>query len=260
MFLKIRFSLFILLCILLLTTACGSKKKLAKSGPALEVVELINTVKQKELNFDTFSSKVDFSFQSKNNKNLKLKATLRMKNDSLIWVSITPLLGIEVARALITPDTVKVINRINKEYFIGGFSYFNELLDMDLDFEILQAILIGNSIPYTVSHETMLKIEEGLYHLSNLKRKENEEIDYWISSENSKNHKFTYSDKTAKRFLIGEYADFTNIDGQLIPEKLNFELQDANTTAVEIRYSRVSLDKFLNFSFNISSKYERVVY
>ena len=41
-------------------------------------------------------------------------AFIRMRKDSVLWVSVNALLGIEAFRVLITPDSVKVINKLDK--------------------------------------------------------------------------------------------------------------------------------------------------
>ena len=52
---------------------------------------------------------------------------LRIYTDSVIWISISPLLGIEVARVKVTRDTVWFMDRLNKKYSISGFSHLNDL-------------------------------------------------------------------------------------------------------------------------------------
>ena len=47
-----------------------------------------------------------------------LKGQLRIQSDSLIWLTFSPALGIEAARVLLTNDSVKFINRLNKTYFL----------------------------------------------------------------------------------------------------------------------------------------------
>jgi|SRR5690554_1147060 len=274
MFLRSSYSLIALVSLLIFFTACGSQKKVSRKDLEGGTVELVNKMKINEANFDTFSTKADFLIISENSKK-SFKANIRIKKDSIIWISITPLFGIEISRIMITQDTVKIINRINKEYFIGDYSYINERFNVELEFETLQSILLGNSIPFELTNDLKFSTDKTLYYLGNMKkrkarkvdsnpqkveRKDEEVISLWVSSMNFRVKKFILSDLDAVRFIMGEYSDYELINDQLIPRKLNFQLQSETKTAVEIEYSRVSLDKSLNFSFNISSRYERVVY
>ena len=54
------------------------------------------------------------------------QAHIKICKDSLIWISISPALGIEVARVLIEPDTVRFINRIEGTYFTGDFGFLSK--------------------------------------------------------------------------------------------------------------------------------------
>ena len=67
--------------------------------------------------------------------------TLRLRKDSVIWISVSPLLGIEVARVMITPDSIKVLDRLHGKYQTSSFEYINKLLQLKVNFEIVQALL-----------------------------------------------------------------------------------------------------------------------
>lgn len=272
--LKNNFLLTISAIMLIFLAACSSQKRVSRKDLKGGITELINRVDENEVDFDTFSAKANFSIKSEK-RNKSFKANIRIKNDSAIWISITPLFGIEVARVMITQDTVKVINRINKEYFIGDYTYINKRFNVELEFETIQSILLGNSIPFELTEALKFATDKSLYYLGNMKkrkarkvdgnprkveRKNEEVISLWISSMNFRVKKFILSDLAADRFIMGEYSDYNEINEQLIPQKLNFHFQGDTPTVIEIDYSRVSLDKSLNFSFNISSKYEQVVY
>ena len=68
---------------------------------------LINT----PLNFTTFYGKAKADFSSERASG-NVTVYIRMQKDSVIWISITGPLNIEGARVLITPDSVKIINKL----------------------------------------------------------------------------------------------------------------------------------------------------
>ena len=71
--------------------------------------------------------------------------SVRCRKDSVIWLSISKL-GIDAARVLITKDSVKfTMGLTEKKFFTGDFSYINQMLHADLDYDMLQALLFGNS-------------------------------------------------------------------------------------------------------------------
>jgi hypothetical protein len=76
------------------------------------------------------------------------KANVRMKYDSAVWISISPALGIEVVRCVISNDSVKYVSKIpeNKHYYLGGFDVISEVIKADIGFTDIQDILLGNAI------------------------------------------------------------------------------------------------------------------
>ena len=76
-------------------------------------------------------------------KTNKVNGTMRIKKGEVIQLSIAPLLGIEVARAEISPFGVLVIDRMNKRYVRVTFTELQELTNAQLDFHTLQALFLN---------------------------------------------------------------------------------------------------------------------
>ncbi len=142
--------LFTMLCILSISTACGSKKNtVAAKEPVKERTAgyLLRHYERNKFDYEWIGMKVDADFITMG-ETQGFKATIRMHKDSAIWISITPLLGIEMIRLLITPDSLKYLSKIpdNRYYYQGDFSVINNLVGVELDFEMLQDLLIGNAL------------------------------------------------------------------------------------------------------------------
>lgn len=268
---RIIFTLFMSI----LLFACKNQEKASRKPLEGKKTEyLLNQLRINEFQFETISSKAEFTlFQ--NGKTTSFKASIRMRKDSAIWISITPALGIEMARVLITKDTVKVINRLNKEYFIGDYNYINKKFNVDLVFDDIQSVLLGNSIPFEEDEKLRFGIDNEMYYLGNMKkrkankadekpekieRKKDEVVSLWLDEENFKIKKFFLSDLSADRFIRGNYSDYMEVEDQLVPKILAFDIQSKEPTQLNIVYSRLLLNKSLTFSFKISSKYVQVYY
>lgn len=76
-------------------------------------------------------------------KTNKVNGTMRIKKGEVIQLSIAPLLGIEIARAEISPYGVLVIDRMNKRYVRVTFTELQELTNAQLDFHTLQALFLN---------------------------------------------------------------------------------------------------------------------
>ncbi len=93
-------------------------------------------------NWSAFSGKGDLNLDM-NGSDLSLNATFRMKRDSVLWLSISPGMGITAARALITRDSVKVVNYLQKYYAVYSIAYLQELLGAPLSLSELQKLMLG---------------------------------------------------------------------------------------------------------------------
>jgi hypothetical protein len=133
----------------LLLIACKSKKDTVKKDPLRNRTAgfLLRHYEENKFDFEWAGMKVDAEYVVMG-ETQGFKATIRMKKDSAVWISITPALGIEMIRMLVTPDSLKYLSKIpeNKFYYLGTFEDINKLIGVGLDFDMLQDILVGNAI------------------------------------------------------------------------------------------------------------------
>ena len=232
---------------------------------------LVNELFNNEFNFNFLSSKASFTFD--NGKKTSFKAHLRIRKDSAIWVSITPLLGIEMARVLITKDTVKIMNRSSSEYFIGDYDYINHFLGADLDYQMLEALLIGNSLDFELNNKIHSSIyrKKDLYFLSTeKKRKVKKEIKkdknkikkqaqvLWLDPATYKIKELLLTTSQSEHSLNCIYNDYREIDTQFVPFNLHFELKTDTMSTINIVYNKITLNNSLTFPFNIPTKYVQI--
>jgi hypothetical protein len=69
----------------------------------------LKSIMESDLVFNTLAVKSK-AVLSINDKSNDVNMNFRIKNNEVIWVSVTAIAGLEVARALITPDSVKILN------------------------------------------------------------------------------------------------------------------------------------------------------
>ena len=96
------------------------KAPLKEEGPDY----LVKKLDENEFRFDWFSAKFSASYAF-NKKETDFSGQVRIRKDSVIWVSISPAMGIEMVRVMITNDSVWYINRWDKTYFKGDFTVVN---------------------------------------------------------------------------------------------------------------------------------------
>jgi hypothetical protein len=105
-----------------------------------------HAISNNSLRYHWFSADFEADY-SANGTVTSFSGQIRMQKDSFIWVSASAVLGIEVSRILLTPDTFRVIDRIHSTYLCTGFSYIRRQTHPSVTLGVLQALLIGNDIP-----------------------------------------------------------------------------------------------------------------
>ncbi len=106
----------------------------------------LSAVRARQTDFNTFSGKAKAKLNINGNSN-DVTLNIRIQKDQRIWVSITALLGVEVARALITPDSILVINRLQGLYLKKPFSYIYSYAGRQVNYKTVESLLVGNAIP-----------------------------------------------------------------------------------------------------------------
>ena len=122
-----------------------------------------------ETDFNTFSGKAKIDFEG-NGQKQDLIAHIRVRKDSLIWASVSAMGGvIQVARVLITPDTIKMVNYLDRKAIVLPMSDAQKLLPAKADFTTLQHLILGTvlrkqgtvSAAYTNEQNMVLVVEDS---------------------------------------------------------------------------------------------------
>src|SRR4030095_358393 len=98
------------------------------------------------INYTTFSAKLNVDYIDADDKKYNVNANIRMYKDSIIWVSVNAIFGIEGLRALISKDSIKILDKQNKVYTRRSIEYLQEVSSLPVDLHSLQDLLIGNVI------------------------------------------------------------------------------------------------------------------
>ena len=118
------------------------------AGPALTEAEINSaTVLAKRAtevpSFTTFSGKAKMRYETADDSK-EFTATIRMERGKAIWVSVSALGGlVNVARVLLTPDSVKLVNYLQREVTEKAYAQSAALLPVALSFPDLEAFLLG---------------------------------------------------------------------------------------------------------------------
>jgi hypothetical protein len=264
-----RTALLFLLMATIFAAGCKSQRSLIKAPIKEQGTDyLFNKLKDNELKFNTIEARFRIDY-NENRRFLDFKGQVRIVKDSTIWISFNQDLGIEIARILITQDSVKFIDRFNKQFLITDYDFINNFLNTNLDFGILQSLMLGNDFEYYDMAEFKTTVDGGQYRLSTSGRSKlkkyvrNSEDDQrvflqdtWLDPATFKILQIRLKEPTKNsKKLTAEYTNFENVEGQMFPSETNYQIDAENQINVKVRFSRIVLNKQLNFPFNIPDSY-----
>lgn len=253
--------------------ACRTTKKVVDSPSASvklkgeEVIEIFDSVKAKEFSFEYLSAKAEVSYTDKSGETNTFDINLRLRRDSLIWISITPLLGIEVARVLIGHDSVIVLDRLHKNYMKRDYRYFEDLWKTNLNFEMIQSVMVGNYFQYQ-EKEKLRSIyeEEPFIILSTLNKRQARRAaeekdpnkpmvqDFWIDG-NYRIAKSRITDEKKDRYVEASYKNFTDVNGSLFPNNLVVTFASSTPAIISVEYTKIVNEDTLQMPFTVPEKY-----
>lgn len=232
---------------------------------------LFEKLKENELKFEYFSAKFNLDMVI-DKKNTSFRGQIRMRKDSAIWISFSPALGIEMARILITTDSVKFINRLNKTFFVGDYDFVCDFVGTNVDYDILQSILLGNDLTYYEDGKFRASYDSKEYHLvtagrRKLKKYVRNEQDaervyiqnIFLNSESFKITKMKIKEvKKESKKLDAFYENFQMVNEQLFPYHISFDITADKPVWVDLRYSKITINIPNKYPFKITSKYNRM--
>ena len=138
-------SVFFLLIISLLTS-CGVKKTEFFVTPksSKELVEVVNS-RIMHYQWSAIQAKAHILTED---QEIIANVSIKTKKDSVIWLSARAFLGIELFRAQLTPDSLYILNKVDKTYFVQPISYFKNVIGTSFSFYDIQDFISNNiSIP-----------------------------------------------------------------------------------------------------------------
>jgi len=267
-----KYLLFILIIAVLAGSSCKVRRLYKQPLKEQGIEYLFNKLKENELKYVDLSIKFDANlvFDKKENS---FKGNIKIKKDSLIWVSITPLFGIEAFRVLFSTDSVKMINKLNNQYFLGDYSMINTMFNTPFDFDMLQSLITGNDFSYYENDIFKANIDGGQYKLTTMGRRKLKKYvrnqtddvkvliqDLWLDPETFKIVKQDWKEINKQNSKMSlNYSDFLTIeDNQLFPGTLDCTITAENNISLKIKYSKLQINNPFEFVFIIPKNYQPV--
>jgi hypothetical protein len=244
----------ILFALLIFTlSSCSKKSRSLFSGGGKEEFELLDT------NFEYLTTRTKLKFKDPT-QNMSANSTIRMKKDSAIWIIVTPVLGIEAGRCLITRESVLIVDRINRTY--SEFDYFvlSRMFAMPINFDILQEVFLGN-MPFPIQAKDKISRKGNSWEVK--QSSQGLTVENILNAGIMKLEKLHATQSFSNNQLQMNFQDYQKIDDIVIPFKSTLSLNYRNDgkkqqTEVQIEHSRVEISQVpLSFPISIPDRYTR---
>ncbi|MBC3784936.1 DUF4292 domain-containing protein [Spirosoma utsteinense] len=214
-----------------------------------------------EIDFRYLTAKSKISFKSPEQDIDNANINIRVRKDSVIWLSVSKL-GIEAVRGLITRDSITIIDKIHREYTVYDFPTLSKQFNFEMNFALLQALIVGN-LPLPRRPAQKIKNERDYLLLRQSEGKVL--VENYIGENDRKLKKLMVTEQPTKNTLRLDYEDFASLNNFLFPYTSLVTLDYKSKTdgqfyqtLLRIKHSKVELiDKSPGFPFTIPANYQR---
>lgn len=219
------------------------------------IQQLYSHIRSNTIDCNTFAAKLKVHYEGSDGKDYEFNAFIRLQKDKIIWISINALLGIEAFRAVITPDSVKVLNKLDKVVQLRSVSYLQEISHLPFDFNTLQSIVLGNPIYLDSNILYYRKVDQSISLLSVGPVFRN-----YLTLNNDLSIKHSILDDVdplQARSCDISYGQYEKADTIIFSAYRKITVAEKGRLDVEMIFNKYSFNENLNFPFTIPKNYKR---
>ena len=247
---------------------------------------LIRNIEENAFDYSSFHVKrINIQMDDGQSKN-SFRATMQAVKDQQILLTVSKF-NIPLGRLSLTPDSILFVNYMERTYITDGYGALSDLLNFDLDFYAVQAILSGNIFSffedddelksynsyvsdglYMIQSETMRKLrkisEKGKVQKAEriLRRSDEESLvvnTFFFDPKLFVMKRMVLEDKTYSRNLNLQFDDYQKVDQKYYPGSIMLTLEnEGEQMRLEMTMSGFSTEHSELLPVRLPDKYQRV--
>ena len=251
-----KYSFYLFFSLALLVSGCKSART-AATPEDLASAKIIDSHYDTHFDFKTLAARLKVRYKDEHTSQ-GVNVSLRMEKDKTIWMSAS-ILGISLAKAKITPDHVQYYEKIDGTYFDGDFKLLSDLLGTKLDFEQVQALLLGQPI-FDLSKGGYSAIAgQQNYLIVPKKQRELFNLFFYLDPQRFTMQQQRLEQQEMNRELTVSYSDYQKQDIGILPEEVLVRAKEGDkTTEIDIEYRNVEVNEEVSFPFEIPDGYKEI--
>lgn len=228
-----------------------------KSDSIKFIDDVFQQVKNKRIAYQTFSARIKVDYVDKDGKGPDLTVFVRMKKDSVIWMSINAtVFSYEAFRVMITPDSVIVLNKKDKQVQFRSLSYLQELTQLPFDFSTLEDLIVGNPI-YLDRNIVSFKRDESFTLLLSVGKFFKNLITLSNGDFVLQHSKLDDVNATRNRTCDLTYTAYDNKNEINFSQGRKITVAEKSKLDVDMDFKQYSFNESLSFPFSIPKNYKR---
>jgi len=267
-------------------TSCNVSRKAAYyEVKPMATSRIVRKVVKQSPEYKNYESKRMAISYFDGDKKGSLTGQLKIDYDKALIVTLRKM-NLPVARALITTDSITVVNFIEKNYIQDQLTILNELFGVNIGYEMLQALLTADvsklvdsnlfdkdivsdidSDQYRIDSQFNKKIDRALQqsnqqklkrYMQNMDDSEFTSYSAWIDPRDFVLRKIEFNDIKNNEKIIVKYDDYKPVGRSLYPQAISLSFSSSlNNLQLDIKVSRPSVNETKDFSFSVPDTYEK---
>ncbi len=249
----------LLLLFIGMLSSCGGSKKITNKATTEDIAtaRLIENHYANSFDFTTLVARTRVRYEDKKSRQT-VTVSIRMEKDKKIWMSAS-ILGITGAKVLITPEKVSFYEKINRKYFEGDFSFLSEYFGVQMNFEQLQRLLIGQTVYNLREGDYQVDQVEGLYKMTPKKQLDLLNLFFFMEPQDFLIKKQQVTQPQDNLSLDVNYTEHQLVNGKPFPRNIDIQVQEnTDQTQIKIEYRSVEVNVPVRFPFSIPSGYKKI--
>jgi hypothetical protein len=254
----------LLAAVMVFAAACKSKKQAVQTplipvftatDTTLKVKEVVlNTIDAAANTFGFYQARAKAAYKD-DKQSLDLDVNIMMEKDKYIWMSVTAVLGIEVARVMITPDSVKILDRLHRKCILTDFGYIQRMSNVPLKLNNLQNMIAGNTIFSNSVQKSEVDTVLGVLAVYTILNTQRQNTFY---SPQLKAQRTTITERDQSREMKISYNGFSQFHANSYPNAIDINIRAEKNLSCNFELSNFVFDKKREAQFTIPSGYEMV--